>query len=90
MKKSVIAKIENDSIRTLSVPCELRKLSYGNSVWHEKDAYYIMGKKNIQAFVESMKGKIQECRKTFKDEESVREFELDDQFLNSLLKLKAI
>jgi hypothetical protein len=91
MRKLVIAEVSPDSLKSLSseVPRELSCLAYLNNAHCKNGTYYIVGKKYIRQFVEALKSTLEECRQLFTDAESAKEFDLDEQFLESLLKIKA-
>jgi hypothetical protein len=90
VKKLVIAKIGHDDLKTVFSVVEPELRAYPESnVGHMEGKYCVIGRKHIQRFVDSMKANIAECRKHFTDDQSVAAFNQDEEFLNSLLKIKA-
>jgi hypothetical protein len=91
MRKLVIAEISPGSLKSLysEVPRELSCLAYANNAHCKNGTYYIVGKKFVRQFVEALTTKLEECRQLFTDAESAKEFDSDEQFLKSLLKIKA-
>jgi hypothetical protein len=91
MRKLVIAEIKPNDLTTVGteVHRELQCLAYGDNVTFEKGNFYIIGRDNIKRFVANLKTAIAETREVFKDAQSITEFQSDESFLDSLLKLKA-
>jgi hypothetical protein len=93
MAKRVIVTISPDDLKTVGsgVLPELQKLSYpANSIgMANATTYYIAGKKYISQFVAAMLKEIEDCAKTFTDEQSAVEFECDRAYLKALLEVKA-
>ncbi len=90
-RKILVATVkESDLISVRSaIKGELRHLNYTNKVWFENNAFHIQGKPQIQQFVLSMNEIISEARSLFTDDESIATFAQDEEFLGSLLKIKA-
>jgi hypothetical protein len=91
MRKLVFARIPQDSLKTVysSARLELQSLAYGGKVFYEGGELVIQGRDNVKRFVIALKKEISEARSLFKDAESLAEFQADEQFLDSLLKVKA-
>jgi hypothetical protein len=60
-----------------------------NPTLFRRGSVNIQGRDNIKRFVAALKKEISEARSLFKDAESLAEFQADEQFLDSLLKVKA-
>ncbi|MGG6264210.1 hypothetical protein ACQ4M3_00975 [Leptolyngbya sp. AN03gr2] len=67
------------------VDTELQKVSYSGNVVFEKGKYTIFGKRNIQAFVDSMSVEIDKLAAEFTDSTSQEEHYEDRAILNAIL-----
>jgi hypothetical protein len=94
MRKLCIAIIKDETFKSFNldtVERELYCLAYGDNVGYDnvQKGYYIVGKAQIERFVASMRKTIAECRELFKDSQSLKDFEADEQVLSDFLKIKA-
>jgi hypothetical protein len=91
MAKTVVAQIKLQNLKSIgsALESELKSAPYEGNCWYEKGTFYIRGRSQIEQFVKAMMAEIEKCREVFKDAESIAEFEHDENFLKSLLKIKA-